>query len=233
MSLQPHLIRTPEQAVAQRIVHRIPIGERTFEVEAPHSMDALLDDPTVQQAFAVDEYMPYWADIWPASRFLAERLMQEDFTNPDGTPQSVLELGCGLGLAGLAALARGANVLFTDYEVTALQFVEANARRNGFERFQTMALDWRTPPADLRVPVILAADLIYEHRNIAPLLALLEQVLLPGGVCWLSDLDRPPAEQFRQAIARTIWQITTSAHQWQAADGRIRSGTIYRIQFPV
>ena len=41
----------------------------------------------------------------------------------------------------------------------------------------TLQMDWRYPPADRSWPVILASDLIYEMRNVAPLVALVKQLL--------------------------------------------------------
>ena len=41
----------------------------------------------------------------------------------------VLEIGCGLGLAGLAALTRGRTVLFTDYDQAPLDYVARGRRK--------------------------------------------------------------------------------------------------------
>ncbi len=107
-----------------------------------------MDEPAVLEAFKTDEYMPYWADLWPAARMLAKVIMQENWT--PGTP--ALEVGCGLGLPGIAALARGLQVTFSDYDPCALRFSGDNARLNGFDNFTIMQLDWRHPPDDLRTP---------------------------------------------------------------------------------
>src|SRR5207245_2289495 len=150
----------------------------------------LLDHPYVQAAFARDEYMPYWAELWPAARMLAKVVAREAWP-PEG--QDLLEVGCGLGLPGIVALSCGQRVTFSDYHATALHFAANNARLNGFDDFRTLQMDWRYPPAGLRVPVILAADLVYEHRNVEPLVKLIKHVLLPGGTCLLTDQDRIPA----------------------------------------
>ena len=47
---------------------------------------------------------------------LAKVILREDWT----PGLEALEIGCGLGLPGIAALAKGLRVIFTDYDATAL-----------------------------------------------------------------------------------------------------------------
>ena len=43
------------------------IEGRTFRLTLPAVPDAFLEDPEVHAAFDRDEYMPYWAFLWPAA----------------------------------------------------------------------------------------------------------------------------------------------------------------------
>jgi len=230
MTAEPHFIETPDRAVEQRRLHTLIIGKRTFTIEGPAEMDALLDHPVVTTAFATDEYMPYWADIWPAARMLAEVIAVEPFVSTSDQPLIALELGCGLGVAGVVALSRDVRVIFSDYELTALRFAANNAQRNGFTNFDTLALDWRFPPMGLQVPIILAADLIYEMRNLDPLLTLIEKVLTPDGICLLSDKDRPPATRFRAMLDERGFRFEMTATSSIESNGTIHRGTIYHIR---
>src|SRR5882672_10972366 len=162
------------------------IEDRTYFIDHPGGADRFMHIPAVHDAFARDEYMPYWADLWPASRMLAKAILHEPWT--PGT--EALEVGCGLGLPGIVALSRGLQVTFSDYDACALRFAADNARLNGHDNFRLLQLDWRNPPDDLRMPLIFGADLIYELRNIAPLVSFIKKVLAPGGVCLLTDQDR-------------------------------------------
>src|SRR5271154_6627877 len=117
--------------------------------------------------------MPFWADLWPAARMLAKWIVRQSW--PAGL--GALEVGCGLGLPGIAALAMGVKVTFSDFDATAIRFASDNALLNGFSNFDTLHMDWEHPPAGLRMPVLLASDLIYEMRNVAPVVALIKKVL--------------------------------------------------------
>ena len=126
-------------------------------------------------------------------------------------------------------LAAGLRVTFSDYDSTALRFASDNARANGFTDFETLRMDWRYPPEGLRFPVILASDLIYELRNVAPLVALVEKLLAPGGACLLTDQDRVPSHVLRETLAERGLPYTTQALRAGEPGGRRLKGTLYRI----
>ena len=65
----------------------------------------------------------------------------------------IVEVGCGLGLPGIAALACGLRVTFTDYDATALRFAADNARANGFEEFEVYEPVTVREPPGARTPV--------------------------------------------------------------------------------
>lgn len=227
----PQFVETPPSSVVERQIETVIIDRFRFQIERPADSYSLLDDPVVRAAHERDEYMPYWADIWPAGRMLAKAIAKEDWSKyktGDAKVQAV-ELGCGLGIPGLTALACGLHVTFTDYDVTALHFVSANARRNKLYDFTTMPLDWRVPPSEMKFPVILAADVTYEERNIAPLVSLIRQVLLPGGVCLMTDQDRTPAPILRQTLVSAGLRYTQSAMKAGEPGGYRVSGSLYRV----
>ena len=205
---------------------RVIVEGREFIICRPSESERLLDLPAVHEAFKKDEYMPYWADLWPASRMLAKAILRERWTSG----QEALEVGCGLGLPGVAALAMGLRVTFTDYDPCALRFAADNARLNGFDDLRTQLLDWRHPPAGLRVPVLLASDLVYEVRNVEPLVQFVKQVLAPNGVCLLTDQDRIPAQALRDALAAAGLPYTTQIARAGEPGGQRLKGTLYRIR---
>lgn len=221
----PFLPTTPTDALGSLICEKVIIENRTFVIERPRNTDGLLDHPKVQSGFDADEYLPYWADLWPAARMLAKAIVRQSWPSD----LQALEIGCGLGLPGVAALAQGMRVIFSDYDATALKFAANNALINGFSDFETFQLDWRCPPDDLQVNVVLASDLIYELRNVEPLVVLIKRVLLPGGLCLLTDQDRATAQRLRETLQAAGLTCTTQIMRAGEPGGRRVKGTLYRI----
>jgi 2-polyprenyl-3-methyl-5-hydroxy-6-metoxy-1,4-benzoquinol methylase len=143
-------------------------------------------------AFAEDERIPYWAELWPSAVALAHYVAQR----LDLAGRRVLELGCGLGLVGIVAALQGAQVLCTDYEPAALAFAHYNARRNACRKVRFRLVDWRQPTLHRRYEYILASDVVYEARNFGPLVVLLQRFLARGGSAVFSEPGRANAVPF-------------------------------------
>jgi predicted nicotinamide N-methyase len=222
------MLETPADALGPLVREQVIVEDRIFFIRRPGESDRLLDHPSVRAAFATDEYMPYWADLWPAARMLAKAILREQWT----PGRRALEVGCGLGLPGIAALAMGLRVTFSDYDAAALRFAGDNAVANGLKDFDTLQMDWRYPPENLHFPIILASDLIYEMRNVAPLVALVKKMLEPGGVCLLTDQDRVPSHVLRDTLTAEGLPFTTKIMRAGEPGGRRLKGTLYRITLP-
>ena len=155
-------------------------------VARPPSADELIDEA----AFDEDEFLPYWAELWPSGVALAAVVAALDLRG-----RRVVELGAGLGLPSLAAALGGADVLATDWADDAIDLLRANAARNGIA-LRAERVRWDEPGPLLRgAPwdVVLGADLLYESRNAAQLLELLPQL---GGDILLAEPGRPFAGSF-------------------------------------
>lgn len=151
----------------------------------PARPDELIDE----DAFAVDEFLPYWAELWPAALALAENL-------PDVRGLRVVELGCGLGVPSLVAAARGAEVTATDWSPDAVALLRENAERNELA-LRAEVRDWRDEWHE-RFDLALAADVLYERRNVEPLLERLS-ALAPVALVGLAG--RPYEQAFLEAAA--------------------------------
>ncbi len=227
--MPPRYHATPADAVAVTIRETVFIDDHAFRIDRPANSDQLLNLPWVQEAYAADEYVPYWAQLWTSARMLAKVIVREHWSAYP-QPVHVLEIGCGLGLAGLAALARGMEVTFSDLDETALKFAAANARLNGFTRVRTRPLDFRHPPRDVKYPVVIGSDLMYEERLVDPLVRLLDAVLEPGGVCLITDPDRTAARVFRWKLAEAGYEVTPQLVRAGEPGGERVKGTLYRIR---
>lgn len=181
----------------------VDIGSRRIELLRPAQPDEFLEDPQVLEANRRDDYMPYWSYLWPASVPMARALAHAPW--PSGTP--VLELGSGVGLVGISALARGWRVTFSDYDETSLTACRVNAARNGFLDVETLKLDWRQP-LPRRFPVIIGCEVIYEARSHDPILDLIDAMLAEDGCCWIGDPNRSQAPKFYDKALRSGWHVT-------------------------
>lgn len=221
-----NLPATPRDALGPTRIDKVIIHEREFLLGTPTDTDRMLNHPQVLSDMEYDENMPYWAELWPSARMLAKTLWKEEL--PPG--QQALEIGCGLGLVGIIALAKGLQVTFSDYDATALEFAATNARLNGFTNFNTIQIDWRDVPGGLSFPWVFASDLIYEIRNVEPLVGMIAKVLEPGGTCLLTDQDRAPAELLRRELQKAGLSFTTNLVRAGQPGGDRYKGTLYRIQ---
>ena len=112
----------------------------------------------------------------------------------------MLELGCGLGLPSLAAALAGGRVLATDWSPQAIELLRDNAERND-AALETAIVDWQRPaPLVERAPwdLVLGADLLYERRNVEPLLELLPRLLGDAG----RAVARRPRPRARERLPR-------------------------------
>jgi hypothetical protein len=212
-------------------VTTLRFGAHDIRVVRPADPDRLLDDPGVLDWNRRDDYMPYWAYLWPGAYLLAEAVACGEWLKTGSeAPIEALEIGCGLGLAGLVAMARGFRVQFSDYDRTPLEFVARSAAENAFDegRYGTRLLDWRNLP-DERFPVILGADVTYETRLVPLVANVLAAMLAPGGVGLITSPYRVADEGFPAAVQSHGLACRAEPAAARAEDGRPIAGTIYRV----
>src|SRR5919108_539555 len=76
----------------------VPLAGDEIAVMRPRDGEALVDE----HAFAADEFLPYWAQLWPSGVALARAVAHRALKGA-----RVLEVGCGLGLPSIAAARAG------------------------------------------------------------------------------------------------------------------------------
>jgi ETFB lysine methyltransferase len=183
------------------------------------------DDLISEQDFAVDDRLPYWADLWPSSVVLARFLR-----GLRGEGRTLLELGCGSGAVATAAVRAGFTVTATDYYADSPLFARANCWRNAQVDIAVRCADWNTWPSDLRqFDLIVASDVLYEQRN-APLIArVMAQSLGPRGEGWIADPGRVGAASLPDWCASHALGCETVAKVPIDAGAHVHTITLYRI----
>lgn len=206
------LLRTISHAGVLTTEH-IPIPGTTITVEVtrPVDINRLLD----QAEGDPEQNLPYWAEVWPSGIALAAAIAHQ----PDRVAgRRVLELGCGLGITAALAVDAGARLTVSDYASEALALTRVTTLRHaGREPDATHQLNWRTttqarPFASDRFPVLLAADILYEQRDIDPLFEAIDTLLADDGLLWLADPRREPADAFLERLIAQDWRVETT--QW-------------------
>jgi predicted nicotinamide N-methyase len=194
----------------------VALQGRDLRVLRPRDSEALLDE----DAFAQEEFLPYWAELWPSGVALARAVGGRSLGG-----RRVVELGCGLGLPAIAAALAGGRVLASDWSAEAVTMAAANAERNGAE-IETLVCSWSDPaPLEARGPwdLVLASDVLYEARDVAPLLAVVPRLLRPGAQAWIADPGRAPAQRFLERAAERFDIRTTRSAE-------IPRGGVHRLR---
>lgn len=132
--------------------------------------------------------VPFWGVAWPAARMLAVFLERR----PEWVRgRNVVDLGCGGGVAAIAAAKAGARrVCANDIDPAALEMAARNAAANGvllhLDGADLIGSGW---PED--TGVILVSDLFYEKAMSALLEERLRRALGAGISVLIADSSRP------------------------------------------
>jgi predicted nicotinamide N-methyase len=181
---------------------RLPFARQSISLNLPEDPYALGDSLRAPGSNI------YWAALWPSGLALADALLSGEIalSGPD-----VLETGCGIGLACVAAALSnpGLTVLASDIEPRALELTRINAELNGVAaRISTQTIDWRKPPQQ-KFHSIVAADCLYESGADVPLAEFLRATLdpSPGSTAIVVDPERHTARNFHYVAREVGFQV--------------------------
>lgn len=184
---------------------RLPVGAGVLPVVVPDSGEWLRCGigGSLAGRSAVWE-PPYWLQIWPAAIAIAQTL---------GTLAlrglRVLDLGCGLGVPGIAAAWRGAHVTFVDRSPDAVEFARWNAGRVGSPAaVDVQCLDWAERIVQGTFDLVLLSDVSYRALHHDPLRRQLAACLAPHGAVLHADPRRPEATPFVRWLEAEFTSVT-------------------------
>lgn len=201
------------EEITPLVAGTVPIPGTPVEMAVMHpaSIDPLLDAAGIDP----EENLPYWAEVWPSGIALAGEILRH--------PECLrglhaLELGCGVGITAAAAMMAGARLVATDYSPHSLALTALTCLRNHQMVPSLRQVNWRADDADLlqsngaQWPLVLAADVLYERRDIEPILAVLERIVAPGGSVWLAEPGRHVAHTAVDLARSRGWCV--NSHLW-------------------
>lgn len=166
------------------------VGSHRLKLFVPQSIDALINSDDLFTDF------PLWAKIWEATAVLTSHLN----SLPVSSGRRMLEIGAGMGVAGLSAALMGHPVTITEYNEDALNFARANARLNGIDPDRIIKLDWHHPALTGRFDWIIGSEVVFKETDFPALMGLFNRYLAPGGRILLAEGMRKTSLKFLKEI---------------------------------
>lgn len=179
----------------------VKIGQMELRFLKPKSIDPYIDPDDVMQGF------PMWAKLWEASAVLVQQMADL----PVDQKRSILELGSGLGVAGITAAAMGHDVTLTEYDSNAVDYLQANAAMNNCDRAVVRRLDWFQPDLEGNFDLIIGSELVYQEEAVDTLGHIFERYLKPDGKIILAEKVRPTGAVFFDRMQKRF-DIRTRKH---------------------
>jgi len=256
--LMPHPFRTAAQSrLRHQLLWRIGrryqvvseearVGPLVFSFTRIVDPDRVLDDVAAQadlrdrlngsRADGDEIHLPYWAELWDSARAIGQYLAEAGLVKADrsavrSSACRVLDLGCGMGMAGTVAAGLGARVVFADLEPPALLFARLNSLP-WRHRVQTHRLNWQRDRLGRRFDLILGADILYERAQWPFLEPFWREHLADGGRVILGEPGRQTGDVFPDWIAGRGWDLQRASVSVATRPTPIRV-FILKLQSPI
>jgi predicted nicotinamide N-methyase len=196
----------------------VTINGQTLRLFTPASIDRFINPDDVMDNF------PLWAKIWEASGVLASYLAGM----PPDPMKTMLEIGCGLGMVGIAAARAGHRITMTELNPDALNFARANALANDCPDVAIHRLDWNAPQLEGRFDTIVGSETVYKTEDIDGLEAMFDRYLNPAGTIILAEGVRRTGVDF---WARMKHRYDVKARrQTLRSDQKTQHMVLFRLQ---
>lgn len=139
-------------------------------------------EEALQQPLA---FCPFWATPWPGGIAIASLLLNDPAWVKN---RRVLDVGCGSGIAGVAAARAGGSVILNDADPLALTVASLTARANGVS-VEFLLGDATELPCEV-AEVVLVGDVFYERSKAEGLLLQLQRYASCGLTVLAADAGR-------------------------------------------
>jgi predicted nicotinamide N-methyase len=199
----------------QTTTETISVGDQRLCFTRVADPDAVLDAICAQEAARRQGAepkrplrMPYWAAVWESGlamcRYLAERNARHPMTGLE-----TLDLGCGMGMAGMALAALGARVTLVDLETACLPFATLNTLPWA-DRVYVRRCDWQRDDLRRQYDLIVGSDVLYEVDQWPHVELFIRKHLKPDGTVLIGEPGRPKAEAFPAWIRARGWSLSAT-----------------------
>lgn len=201
-------------------------GGKSWRVHGTGQLETLWKELDAT-GFGEDEFIPYWAEIWPSAVALGN-VLAENRERIRG--RLLLDLGCGLGLTTLVAAGCGARVIGCDYAEKALAHLRQSLRENHVHAL-LVCMDWRDSCfGGMRFPFLAASDILYERRQAPAVDRFLRRHLTAQGVAWVAEPRRATADAAWSLLESRGWGVSLVGTQTVVKDGTPVTVHVRRIE---
>lgn len=170
--------------------------QEIFRLEDTEILLWVPDQAALQESYQKESSVaafPYWAKLWPAAyvltAFISEHL---DLIRN----KKVMELAAGLGLPSLFASKFASSVHCSDYDSTAVRFIQMNIEGNKISNMRSELQDWTQLIPDMDYDTILLSDINYDPKDFETLKKMFANFLEEGKTIVLSTPQRLAGKAF-------------------------------------
>lgn len=178
----------------------VRIGDRVYQIR---SLLDINQGPSHSEINAEDSNLnindtnwPIFGQLWPAGCLLAEIVDRMDLRG-----LKILEVGCGLALAGIVAHGKGFDVTVSDYHPAAEVFLKHNLELNSMNSLKYIEANWSKVYESLGTfDMIIGSDLLYDREHPELLASFIVRHLSDDGRVIITDPGRQNYRKFSKAM---------------------------------
>jgi predicted nicotinamide N-methyase len=187
----------------------VKVGQIAVQFTKVRDPDQVLDQACERESSGLTgQRVPYWAAVWESAQGVVGQILESKWIEPGTT---VLDLGCGMGLAGLLLAEAGMSVTMVDYEEEALMVARINASRVGADLVKSLPkvglCDWQTDRLGVKFGSIVGSDVLYDREQWEGLDRFWREHLDTAGQVILGEPMRPKADEFEAWVSSKGWQV--------------------------
>jgi predicted nicotinamide N-methyase len=185
----------PGYQVKQQTIH---VGALDYRIESLLDRAQYSDPEGLAEARGIPECSwSFFGQLWPAGILLAEAMVAVDAEG-----RRVLEIGCGLALAGIVAHRRALDVTVSDIHPLGERFLLRNLALNQLGPLPFRDVSWsESNPTLGRFDLVIGSDLLYEREHPEQLAVFLDAHTNVGADVMIVDPGRRRCGEFSRRMA--------------------------------
>lgn len=185
----------------------VSVGARDYEIESLLDRQQFFDpDGDALRRGIPEAAWSFFGTLWPAGIVLAEAMV-----DVDASDRRVLEVGCGLALAGIVAHGRDLDITVSDHHPLGERFLLRNLELNAMRPLPFLDISWSEPNPTLgRFDLVIGSDILYERGHPEQLATFLHAHTNPGADVMIVDPGRHRSGELSRRMAAQGFDCTPS-----------------------